>query len=56
MDDAAAQRNATQMDDLVAETSALSTTLKRRVKALEAQGGSGRDGQIKKQQVRVICT
>lgn len=55
MDDAAAQRNAAQMDELVEDTSALSTTLKRRVKALEAQGGSGRDGQIKKQQVSVIC-
>jgi syntaxin 1B/2/3 len=51
MDDAAAQRNATQLDELVAETSALSSALKRRVKALEAQGGSPRDAQIRKQQV-----
>jgi len=54
MDDAAAQRNAAQMDELVEDTSALSTTLKRRVKALEAQGGSGRDGQIKKQQAAFV--
>lgn len=53
-DDAAAQRNAQQLDDLVNETSALSETLKRRVKALERQGGSGRDGQIRKQQVRSV--
>lgn len=52
MDDAAAQRNAAQLDELVEDTSALSATLKRRVKALEAQGGSSRDGQVKKQQVR----
>lgn len=54
MDDSAAQRNAAQLDELVEDTSALSATLKRRVKALERQGGSGRDGQIRKQQVRVI--
>ena len=52
MDDAAAQRNAAQLDELVEDTSALSATLKRRVKALEAQGGSSRDGQVKKQQVK----
>lgn len=51
MDDAAAERNAQQQEDLVAETSSLSNMLKRRIKALERQGGSGRDGQIKKQQV-----
>lgn len=39
IDDAAAQRNAAQLDELVQETSALSTTLKRRIKALEAQPG-----------------
>jgi hypothetical protein len=50
-DDAAAQRNAAQLDELVEDTSALSSTLKRRIKALEKQGGSGRDGQIRKQQV-----
>lgn len=52
MDDSAAQRNAAQLDELVEDTSALSATLKRRIKALEKQGGSGRDGQIRKQQVR----
>jgi syntaxin 1B/2/3 len=52
MDDAASQRNTAQLDELVADTSALSATLKRRIKALEKQGGSGRDGQIRKQQVR----
>lgn len=51
-DDNAAQRNAAQLDELVEDTSALSATLKRRIKALEKQGGSGRDGQIRKQQVR----
>jgi syntaxin 1B/2/3 len=51
MDDAAAQRNAAQLDELVEDTSSLSATLKKRVKALEAQKGSGRDGQIRKQQV-----
>lgn len=54
MDDAAAQRNAAQLDELVADTSALSTTLKRRIKALEKQGGAGRDGQIRKQQVSFL--
>ena len=40
------------------ETSALSNTLKRRIKALERQGGAGRDRQVKAQQVRGIadCT
>ena len=54
MDDAAAQRNASALDELVEDTSALSATLKRRVKSLEAQGGSSRDGQVKKQQVRSV--
>ncbi|KAF9069883.1 t-SNARE [Rhodocollybia butyracea] len=53
-DDAAAQRNAAQLDELVADTSALSATLKRRIKALERQGGSGRDGQIRKQQSKFV--
>ena len=52
MDDAAAQRNATQLDELVEETSALSATLKKKIKVLEAERGSGRDGQIRQQQVR----
>jgi syntaxin 1B/2/3 len=54
MDDAAAQRNATQLDELVAETSAMSSTLKRRIKDLEAQGGASRDVHIRKQQVSVF--
>lgn len=52
MDDSAAQRNASQLDELVEDTSALSASLKKRIKDLERQGGSGRDGQIRKQQVR----
>lgn len=52
MDESAAQRNASQLDELVEDTSALSASLKRRIKALERQGGSGRDGQIRKQQAR----
>jgi syntaxin 1B/2/3 len=51
MDDAAAQRNAAALDELVEDTSALSATLKRRIQALERQGGQGRDGQIRRQQV-----
>lgn len=51
MDDSAAQRNASQLDELIEETRALSSVLKRRIKSLESQGGSGRDGQIRKQQV-----
>ncbi|KAF5391247.1 hypothetical protein D9757_001994 [Collybiopsis confluens] len=53
-DDVAAQRNAAQLDELVADTSALSATLKRRIKALERQGGSGRDSQIRKQQTALV--
>ncbi|KAJ3726107.1 syntaxin [Lentinula raphanica] len=53
-DDVAAQRNAAQLDELVADTSALSATLKRRIKALEKQAGSGRDGQIRKQQTALV--
>ncbi|KAJ7774709.1 syntaxin [Mycena metata] len=53
-DDNSAQRNAAQLDDLVEDTSALSATLKRRIKALEKQGGSGRDGQIRKQQTALV--
>jgi len=44
-DDAAAQRVAAQLADLVAETSALSTTLKRRIQALERQPAV--DGTVK---------
>lgn len=52
MDETASQRIAAQLEELVEDTSALSATLKRRIKALERQGGQGRDGQIRKQQVR----
>lgn len=51
MDDDAAQDNATRLERLVSDTSALSGSLQRRIKALEAQRGSGRDGQIRQQQV-----
>jgi len=54
MDDAAAQRNTTQLDGLVEDTSALSASLKKRIKALEAQRGSGRDGQIRQQQTALV--
>ncbi|KAG5646685.1 hypothetical protein DXG03_002675 [Asterophora parasitica] len=54
MDDSAAQRNASQLDELVQDTSALSAVLKRRIKDLERQGGSGRDGQIRKQQTALV--
>ena len=55
-DDAAAQRIMQQLEDLVADTSALSNVLKRRIKALEKQGGAGRDGQIRRQQVRTVVS
>jgi len=54
MDEAAAQRNANQLDGLVEETSALSNQLKIRVKNLQKKGGSGRDGQIRKQQTGLV--
>ncbi|KAI0692391.1 t-SNARE, partial [Cytidiella melzeri] len=53
-DDAAAARLTQQLEDMVADTSALSSVLKRRIKALERQGGAGRDGQIKKQQTGLV--
>lgn len=54
MDDNAAAQNSAQLDELVEETSALSATLKRRIKALEAQGASGRDFQIRKAQTGLV--
>ncbi|KDQ60716.1 hypothetical protein JAAARDRAFT_190870 [Jaapia argillacea MUCL 33604] len=54
MDDASAQKNAEALDDLVNETSALSMELKKRIKTLERQGGSGRDAQIRKQQTALV--
>ncbi|KAJ8597964.1 t-SNARE [Rhizopogon salebrosus TDB-379] len=53
-DDVAAQRNASQLEELVEDTSALSATLKRRIQTLERQAGSGRDGQIRKQQTALV--
>ncbi|KAF6765102.1 syntaxin [Ephemerocybe angulata] len=54
MDDASTQQNNADLDELVEETSALSSTLKRRIKALESQGAPGRDGQVRKQQTAVV--
>jgi len=54
MDENASQRIAAQLEELVEDTSALSATLKRRIKALERQGGQGRDGQIRKQQTALV--
>ncbi|TFK76553.1 t-SNARE [Pluteus cervinus] len=54
MDETASQRIAAQLEELVEDTSALSATLKRRIKALERQGGQGRDGQIRKQQTALV--
>jgi len=39
-DDATTQRISAQLDEMVEETSAMSSTLKRRIKALEAKGGT----------------
>lgn len=54
MDDSAAQQNASKLESLVEDTSALSVDLKRRIKDLEKQGGPGRDGQIRKQQTALV--
>ncbi|KAF9521191.1 hypothetical protein BS47DRAFT_1335306 [Hydnum rufescens UP504] len=54
MDDNVVKRNAAQREALVEDTSALSAVLKRRIKALERQPGSGRDGQIRKQQTGLV--
>jgi len=54
MDEAKSQRNAEALDQLVEDTSALSRELKQRIKALERKGGSGRDGQIRKQQTALV--
>jgi syntaxin 1B/2/3 len=53
MDDAAAQRNANQLHELVEQTSSLSNELKVRVQNLQKRDVTGRDAQIRKQQVRV---
>ncbi|KAF9069885.1 t-SNARE [Rhodocollybia butyracea] len=53
-DDPAATRDGIQLEELIADTSALSATLKRRIKALERQGGSGNDRQVRKQQTALV--
>ncbi|OJT14612.1 Syntaxin-like protein psy1 [Trametes pubescens] len=53
-DDVATQRVNQQLEDLVADTSALSNVLRRRIKSLQKQGGSGRDGEIRKQQTGLV--
>ncbi|KAI6095984.1 t-SNARE [Pisolithus sp. B1] len=53
-DDAAQQRVSSELERLVDQTSELSTQLKRRIQTLEKQGGSGRDGQIRKQQTAFV--
>jgi len=53
-DDAVAQRSSAELEELVADTSALSNVLKRRIKSLEKQGAAGRDGQIRKQQTGLV--
>jgi len=54
MDDVAAQRDAAHLDELVEDTRALSATLKQRIKVLVAQGGTGRDGEIRRQQTALV--
>jgi len=53
-DDASAARNTERLEELVNDTSALSTTLKRRIQGLERQAGSAREAQIKKQQTALV--
>ncbi|KAG8917459.1 Plasma membrane t-SNARE, secretory vesicle fusion [Tulasnella sp. 408] len=54
MDEVAMQRTEAQLDGLVEDTRTLSGNLKRRIKDLERKGGSGRDGQIRKQQTGLV--
>lgn len=54
LDEAAQARNAQQLEDLVEGTSRLSNDLKVRIKNLQKKGGSGRDGQIRKQQTQLV--
>ena len=51
MDEAAARDNENRLNDLVEKTSSLSKELKGRIQTLQKKSGSGRDGQIHKQQV-----
>ncbi|KAL7283527.1 hypothetical protein ACG7TL_002961 [Trametes sanguinea] len=53
-DDVQTERVNRQLEELVADTSALSNVLRRRIKALQKQGGSGRDGEIRKQQTGLV--
>ncbi|KAI0647220.1 t-SNARE [Trametes meyenii] len=53
-DDVATQRVNNQLEELVADTSALSNVLRRRIKSLQKQGGGGRDGEIRKQQTGLV--
>lgn len=53
MDDAASRHNANQLAELVEQTGSLSNELKVRVQNLQQKGGSGRDAQIRRQQVHV---
>ena len=50
--DEASHKAALELDNLVENTRTLSTSLKGRIQSLERQVGVGRDGQIRKQQVR----
>lgn len=54
MDEVAMQRTEAQLDSLVEDTRTLSGNLKRRIQDLERKGGSGRDGQIRKQQTGLV--
>ncbi|KAH7108486.1 t-SNARE [Auriculariales sp. MPI-PUGE-AT-0066] len=54
IDDAQAQNIQSQLEGLSGQQSQLSGQLKRRIKDLERSGGSGRDGQVKKQQTAFV--
>lgn len=54
LDENAMHRNQQQLEELVEATSALSNELKLRIKNLQKKGGSGRDGQIRKQQTGLV--
>jgi len=56
VDDEVSRRNASQLEALVEDTAALSSVLKRRIKALQRQAGSGREAQIKKNQIGLVNT
>jgi syntaxin 1B/2/3 len=51
MDDQASKQNQKQLESLVEDTRGLSNDLKKRIKSIESKVGSGRDGDIRKQQV-----